>query len=134
MSRLLPCLLVPLAVAACAATTPARPTPATVAVTSAAGGASRTHWVLEPAQAYDAIAFVNLLTGDPFYVANYRADYERWAARLGPPEKQALAHLTHRIKEQEHGMIYPTLALAFSGVEPRTLADLRHSVADDGAW
>jgi hypothetical protein len=96
---------------------------------------SRTRWIFEPAQAYDAIAFINILTGDPFYVdSGYRADYERWRVRLGQPEKAALLHLTHRLKEEAHALIYPTLAFAFSGVKPRSLADLVQIVSDDGAW
>jgi hypothetical protein len=138
MPKWFPSLLLPLAIAACA-TTPVAPTASLTAAPSRAAApaapASRTHWILEPAQAYDAIAFVNLLTGDPFYVdKGYRADYERWMVRLDRPEKVALVHLVQRIKEQEHGLIYPFLAFAFSGVEPRTLADLQHIVSDDTAW
>lgn len=142
MPKLPSALLLPFVVAACATTTagpaprPARPVPTAVAAPSTpAAPASRTHWILEPAQAYDAIAFVNLLTGDPFYVDNgYRADYERWVVRLDRPQKIALAHLIQRIKEQEHGLIYPFLVHAFSGVEPHALADLQRIVADDAAW
>src|SRR4051812_31331189 len=121
MSSPLPLLLLSCTVAACATTRPAASAAAasTVVAPAPAAPASRTRWIFEPAQAYDAIAFVNLLTGDPFYVDNgYRRDYERWMVRLDRPEKMALVHLIHRIKEQEHGLIYPFLAFAFSGVAP----------------
>ena len=96
---------------------------------------SRTRWVLEPAQAYDAIAFVNILTGDPFYVdSGYRADYERYQAHLGPAEKQALSHLTQRVKVEAHQLIYPLLCLIFSGADVHTLTDLRRIVQTDEAW
>ena len=92
----------------------------------------RTTWILEPSEAYDAICFVNLLRGDPFYLdRGYRAEIEPWIAGLGARERAALRSLE---RNMEGNVIPGALTLVFSAVSPRTLADLRATTGDDARW
>lgn len=122
--RLIACLL---CLAAACASAPPAPAPAPT-------GASRTTWILEPNEAYDALCFLNLLTGDPFYVERGFADeVAPWIARLAPDARDAIARIRTSLKAANH-IVPAYLALVMSSSDPRTLADLRHLVDDEAAW
>jgi hypothetical protein len=95
---------------------------------------SRTEWVLAPSEAFDALCFLNVLRGDPFYVQEHAQTYATWSPRLGPAEKRALAHLTRRMQVQAQQIVSARLTLAFSAAPIETVADLVALVDDDRAW
>nr|WP_253895905.1 hypothetical protein [Corallococcus exercitus] len=111
---------------------PAAPEPKEPAVRRVDSG--RTHWVLRPSEAYDALCLLNLLRGDAFYTRFYPAEFQRFSALLEAPEHAALAHLTERMAKQGGKMVGPFLTLVFSVTEARTVEDLAATVADDAAW
>lgn len=126
--RLFACLLgLLLWLAAACASAPPSPTPP-------ASPASRTTWILEPNEAYDALCFLNLLSGDPFYVERgYADEVAPWIAKLAPPARDAIARLRTSLKAANQ-IVPAYLALVMSSSDPRTLADLRRLVDDDAAW
>ena len=131
------CVLAIVVSAACAtpAPPPASPANATAAAKEpAASPASRTTWVLEPNLAYDSLCFLNLLTGDPFYLQmGYAEELAPWIARLSPAMREAIARIRTQLKAADH-LVSAYLTLVMSAADPRTLADLRHIVEDDAAW
>jgi hypothetical protein len=94
----------------------------------------RTRWILRTSEAFDALCFINVLRGDPFYAKHYPAEYQRWAALLGSSEKEALQRLTTRIVEQAHNLVPAALTLFFSASSASTIDDLIAIVTDDRAW
>jgi hypothetical protein len=94
----------------------------------------RTHWVLRPSEAYDALCLLNLLRGDAFYTRFHPAEFQRFSALVLPREQEALAHLTERIAKQDGKMVGPHLALVFSVTGATTVDGLAATVADDAAW
>ncbi|MBZ4402375.1 hypothetical protein K8625_42455 [Myxococcus sp. AS-1-15] len=108
---------------------PTAPAPAVTRVE-----AGRTHWVLRPSEAYDALCLLNLLRGDAFYTRFYAEEFQRFSALLEPGEKAALAHLTERMGKQAGKMVGPYLTLVFSVTGATTVEDLARTVSDDAAW
>ncbi|MBJ6766000.1 hypothetical protein JGU66_35050 [Myxococcaceae bacterium JPH2] len=108
------------------------PTPPAPAVTRVEAG--RTHWVLRPSEAYDALCLLNLLRGDTFYTRFYPVEFQRFSALLEPKEKAALEHLTERMGKQAGTMVGPHLTLVFSVTGATTVDGLARTVSDDAAW
>jgi hypothetical protein len=100
----------------------------------AAGPASPFHtttqWDLQPSLKFDAICALNMLSGDPYYLEYYQADYDRLAKQFRPEELAAFANLKRRIKDQNGGIISASLALYFSASEAESLDDLIRAVQD----
>jgi hypothetical protein len=101
---------------------------------SATVDTGRTRWILRPSEAFDALCFINLLRGDPFYTRHYPDQYLHWSARLGPAEKAALEHLTARVVVQAHNLVPAMLTLFFSASSASTVDDLLDIVTDNDAW
>src|SRR5581483_423259 len=90
---------------------------------------STTHWKLTPSFTFDALCWLNVLTGDPFYVCYYPQEYEAFKKHLTPRAIQALAGLKTKVKDQ--GLIISALlCLYFSATTDQTLAELLHTVED----
>ncbi|HXZ41482.1 MAG TPA: hypothetical protein VEG68_12145 [Terriglobales bacterium] len=89
-----------------------------------------TDWDVRPSLKYDAICVLNVLSGDPYYLQYYQADYDRLARRLRPEELTAFANLRQRIKDEHGGIISAQLALYFSTVDAESLDDLVKAVDD----
>ena len=89
-----------------------------------------TDWDVRPSLKYDAICALNVLSGDPYYLEYYKADYDRLSRQLRPEELAAFVSLKHRIKDVNGGIISAQLALYFSAVEAESLADLIRVVDD----
>jgi hypothetical protein len=70
---------------------------------------------------YDALCFLNVLTGDPFYVRYYKDEYERFAPRLTPAARAALARLKRKLKDENKVVIPAFLSLYFSATDDETL-------------
>jgi hypothetical protein len=91
---------------------------------------STTDWDVRPSLAYDSICVLNVLSGDPFYLDYYKADYDRLSPQLKPEERAAIANLKRRIKDENGGIISAQFALYMSAANPESLDDLIHIVAD----
>ena len=89
-----------------------------------------TDWDVRPSLKYDAICALNVLSGDPYYLEYYKADYDRLAKQLRPDELVAFVRLKHRIKDQNSGIVSATLALYFSASDAESLDDLIKVVDD----
>jgi hypothetical protein len=89
-----------------------------------------TQWDLQPSLTFDAICALNMLSGDPYYLEYYRADYDRLVKQFRPEELAAFANLKRRIKDQNGGIISASLALYFSATDAQSLDDLIRTVQD----
>ncbi|HVZ41558.1 MAG TPA: hypothetical protein VHI13_19915 [Candidatus Kapabacteria bacterium] len=92
-----------------------------------------THWQLEPSFLFDALCFLNVLTGDEFYVRYYREEYGAFAPRITPAAGDALALLARTVKEEGGGIISAFLTLCFSATDARTLMDARAAIVRSDA-
>lgn len=81
-----------------------------------------TQWVVMPSLKYDALCALDMLSGDPFYLRFYQADYDRLAPRLTPEEKHNFVELKRIIKDENKGIVSADLALILS-VEPGDMLD-----------
>lgn len=89
-----------------------------------------TNWKIEPSFKYDMFCFLNILTGDPFYLDYYKADYDSYKPRLTPEAVKALAGLKKKLKEDNNIIISAWLCLNFSAVEDSTLEQIMATVKD----
>lgn len=90
---------------------------------------SSTRWKLIPSFTFDALCWLNVLTGDPFYVRYYPQDYEAFKERLTSDAMQALSGLKTKVKDQGY-IISALFCLYFSATNDQTLADLLNTVED----
>jgi len=93
---------------------------------------SATSWRLTPSFTFDALCWLNVLTGDSFYVRYYQQEYDTFKERLTPDALAALAGLKTKVKDQGR-IISALLCLFFSATDDQTLADMMHSVEDSSA-
>jgi len=94
---------------------------------------STTDWEVKPSFKFDILCALNFLTGDPYYLEYYRADYDRLSPQLRPEERTAFADLKRRIKDENGGIISAQLALYFSAADAQSLDDLLSVVKDSSA-
>jgi hypothetical protein len=92
-----------------------------------------TDWDVRPSLKYDAICVLNVLSGDPYYLDYYKADYDRLSKQLRPEELASFRNLKRRIKDENDGIISAQLALYFSAVDAESLDDLIKVVDDSAA-
>ncbi len=89
------------------------------------GAAPRTtDWRVESSFVLDTVCFLNVLTGDEFYVGYYKDEYKRFEPRLTPAARAALANLKRKIKDENKNIISAFLALYFSATADRNLGDM----------
>jgi len=89
---------------------------------------STTNWRIQPSLTLDTLCFLNVLTGDPFYVGYYKDEYARFEAQLTPSARAALADLKRKIKDDHKNIISAFLALYFSATDDRTIDDILHTL------
>jgi hypothetical protein len=92
-----------------------------------------TDWDLQPSFMFDTLCALNFLSGDPYYLKFYQADYDRLFPRLRPEERAAFVSLKHRMKDQNGGIISAQLALYFSVTDAKSLDDMMRVVKDSSA-
>jgi hypothetical protein len=92
----------------------------------------RTKWVLKPSLKYDALCLLNVLSGDPYYMEYYKAEYDRFHSLFTPEEQAAFVRLKQVFKDDAHGIISARLALYFSAVDDETLPEMIRT-ADDSS-
>jgi hypothetical protein len=83
-----------------------------------------TNWQLTPSLKYDTFCLLNVLSGDPYYLKYYRAEYEHFHSLFTPEEQAAFGQLKHVIKDKGGGIISAELALYYSVVADETLQEM----------
>jgi hypothetical protein len=87
-----------------------------------------TEWQVVPSFKFDALCFLNVLTGDEFYKRFYRDEYARFAPLLTPAARTALAGLKRKLGD-EHKVVIPAfLSLHFSVTDDQTLDGMLKSL------
>ena len=89
-----------------------------------------TDWQLEPSLKYDTLCLLNALSGDPYYLHYYQAEYDRFHSLFTPAEQAAFAQLKHVIKDEGHGIVSAQLALYYSAVDDETLPEMIRTAHD----
>lgn len=88
-----------------------------------------TTWVVEPNLALDALCFIGIMTGDPYYQNYYASEYQRFEPKLTPEARQALAHI-YASKQKYGFLISAGLTPIFFKLQPKTLEDLAKALQD----
>jgi hypothetical protein len=83
-----------------------------------------TIWVLKPSFTFDALTFLNTLSGDPFYQKYYQEEFASFDTLITPTAREALVSLKRRIKDEGGNIISAFLTLYFSATEAETLDDM----------
>jgi len=92
-----------------------------------------TRWRLEASLKYDALCLLNTLSGDPYYLAYYQAEYDHFHPLFTPTEQAAFTELKYVIKDKGHGIVSATLSLYYSAVDDETLPEMIRTAADGSA-
>jgi hypothetical protein len=92
-----------------------------------------TDWQLKASLKYDTLCLLNALSGDPYYLDYYRAEYDHFHSLFTPEEQAAFAQLKQVIKDEGHGIISAKLALYYSAVDDETLPEMIHTAHDSAA-
>jgi len=87
-------------------------------------------WELKPSLKYDALCLFNALSGDPFYLHYYQAEYDHFHPLFSPEEQAAFFQVKRVIKDKGHGIVSATLTLYYSAVEDETLLDMIRTAHD----
>jgi hypothetical protein len=80
-----------------------------------------TRWRVEPSFTYDLLSVLNVMSGDRYYLAFHRAEYDRLAPRLDAAAHAALAGVKRAIKDKGGQIVSAVLYYLFSGTADRTL-------------
>ncbi len=91
---------------------------------------STTEWRVEPSLKYDTLCFLNILTGDPFYVQFHQEEYDKFAPEITPEAEEALANIKRVIKDEHEGIVSALLTLYFSATDDETIDDMLATVED----
>lgn len=83
-----------------------------------------TNWEVTPSFKYDALCFLNILTGDPFYVRFYKEEYAKFEPQITPAARQALANLKRKIKDEKKDIVSAKLTLYFSATDDENIDDM----------
>jgi hypothetical protein len=89
-----------------------------------------TDWELRPSLKYDAICVLNVLSGDPYYLHYYQAEYDHFHPLFTPKENAAFVQLKHVIKDEGGGIVSAKLALYYSVVNDETLPEMIRTARD----
>jgi len=89
-----------------------------------------TNWQLQPSLKYDTVCLLNALSGDPFYLHYYQAEYDHFHPLFTPQEQAAFIQLKRVIKDEGHGIISAELALYYSVVDDETLPEMIRTAHD----
>ena len=92
-----------------------------------------TEWQLKPSLKFDALCLLNTLSGDPYYLHYYQAEYDHFHPLFTPEEQVAFQTLKRIIKDEGGGIVSATLALYYSVVDDQTLPEMIHTARDSSA-
>src|SRR5262245_64102662 len=85
---------------------------------------TQTNWSLEPSFKFDTLCLLNALSGDPYYLEYYQAEYDRFKPKFTADELKEFAELKRILKDESGGIISATLALYFSATDDLTLEEM----------
>src|SRR5690348_13140612 len=74
-----------------------------------AGGHRSTDWELQPSLKYDSLCLLNVLSGDPYYMTYYKAEFEHFNPLFTAPERTSFQKLKTILKDESGGIISATL-------------------------
>src|SRR5581483_10222006 len=89
-----------------------------------------TDWELKPSLKYDALCLLNVLSGDPYYLHYYQAEYDHFHPLFTREENAAFAQLKRVIKDEGGGIVSARLALYYSVVKDETLPQMLATARD----
>ncbi len=92
-----------------------------------------TNWRLMPSLKYDALCLLNSMSGDPYYLRYYQAEYDHFHPLFTPEEQAAFQTLKHIIKDEGGGIVSASLALYYSVVDDETLPEMIRTARDSSA-
>jgi hypothetical protein len=92
-----------------------------------------TYWQLKPSLKYDTLCLLNALSGDPYYLEYYQAEYNHFHPLFTPEEQAAFVELKHVIKDEGHGIVSAKLALYYSVVDDETVPEMIRTARDSAA-
>ncbi len=94
---------------------------------------SSTDWQLKPSLKYDTLCLLNALSGDPYYLHYYQAEYDHFHPLFTPAEQAAFVELKRVIKDEGQGIISAKLTLYYSVVDDETLPEMMRTAHDSSA-
>lgn len=83
-----------------------------------------TNWNIKPSFKFDVLCLLNTLTGDPYYLKYYQAEYEKFKDKLTPEAATALSELKRKLKDENGRIISAYLCLHFSVYEEESIDDM----------
>ena len=89
-----------------------------------------TDWQLKSSLKYDTLCLLNALSGDPYYLHYYQAEYDHFHPLFTPAEQAAFAQLKRVIKDEGHGIVSARLTLYYSVVDDETLPEMVRTAHD----
>jgi hypothetical protein len=92
-----------------------------------------TDWQLKASLKYDTLCLLNALSGDPYYLDYYRAEYNHFHPLFTPEEQAAFVELKHVVKDEGHGIVSAKLALYYSVVDDETVPEMIRTAHDSSA-
>jgi hypothetical protein len=92
-----------------------------------------TDWQLKPSLKYDTLCLLNALSGDPYYLHYYQAEYDHFHPLFTPEEQAAFVDLKRILKDEGHGIVSANLSLYFSTVDDETLPEMIRTAHDSSA-
>lgn len=88
-----------------------------------------TEWQVSPSLKFDLLCFLNVLTGDPFYLGHYQKEFDHFDQKLTPKTKAALANLKRKLKDENGNIVSAFLSLHFSAADDETIPDMLRTLA-----
>jgi hypothetical protein len=89
-----------------------------------------TDWQLKPSLKYDALCLLNALSGDPYYLRYYQAEYDHFHPLFSAGEQAAFQQLKRVIKDEGGGIVSAKLVLYYSVVDDETLPEMIRTAHD----
>ncbi len=83
-----------------------------------------TRWNVQTSLAFEALGFLNALTGDPLVASHYQVEIDRFKSRFSPDALAALDHLAAFRQDTIHSNLSGFFGIYFSTVHANTLDDL----------
>ena len=92
-----------------------------------------TDWELKPSLKYDTLCLLNALSGDPYYLEYYQAEYDHFNPLFTPPERESFRQLKAIIKDGAGNIISAGLTLYFSATPDETIEQMIHTAHDSSS-
>ena len=100
------------------------------AVRAVATAPSRTHWMVRQSEGFDAITFLDALSGGALYTAYYADDITAFKPKLPQPVSSDIEKLWHEAGAEGFGLLGPSLCYMLSAGNDATLDTVLQALAD----